>query len=571
MPKPSVTALLRHAFHQIWAYSATERCSYAIVAVVFVLGATAMLLYHPFTHIEVGDGALFDYIGQTILRGGIPYRDVVDQKGPGVMYLAALAMGIAKTAGLRDIIGVRILNVLLVGSLSALTYMVAVNYFRSRMAGLIAFMVPLTVPDFFALLAQGSEPKVLMLVFGMLAMWAIGRDRPLLAGFVSMLACFSWQPGLMYTGVAFLIFSRYLTSWRDWKALKTVVGAAIPLVILVGYFHAAGALGDLWKWTIVFNLKVYGPGQLHSLPAALGHLWKVLNDVFEGEVLIIYLGVAGLVLFSVEWIVSTLRTTLWSGAADSRRAGDRKVASGSNGSNPDTPASGGADPADLVLGPAIVLPPLIYFLFSLINFQGPDDVIPFYPFIGLFGGWLLVRVGSLARSAGRSASDGKPDRVSAIPRRILYPLAWLPHAGLVVLLALVVLSARASAPPSQLTLANQIREFQPVADLLGPGDKIYVHREIEILVLLNKPNLNQYVFLDRGKDLFIDRQSPGALQALLQQMRAAGPKIAAISHLRQVAHGKDLARWMNEDYVPLKLRPEFDRIIPGSNAVFIHR
>ena len=61
----------------------TDRRALAIVA--FLFGVALMLAYRPWTQIEVGDPAVYDYIAQSILRGQMPYRDVVDIKGrPGL-------------------------------------------------------------------------------------------------------------------------------------------------------------------------------------------------------------------------------------------------------------------------------------------------------------------------------------------------------------------------------------------------------------------------------------------------------------------------------------------------------
>src|SRR5205085_2069933 len=100
-------------------------------------------------------------------------------------------------------------------------------------------------------------------------------------GFCSMLACLCWQPGLMFTGTALLIFSKYLTSWRDLKAAKVVIGAALPLAVLLLYFYHQGALGDLWTWTITYNYSVFGPDAQPSLWGALAHLWTIAARIFQ--------------------------------------------------------------------------------------------------------------------------------------------------------------------------------------------------------------------------------------------------------------------------------------------------
>src|SRR5713226_1104193 len=205
----------------------TDRRTLAIIA--FLFGAALMLAYRPWRQIEVGDPAVYDYIAQSILRGQLPYRDVVDIKGPVAPYLSALAMLAGKAVGLRDVIAVRLMNVALVGLLSAMTYLVAEKYLKNRLAAILAFLIPL-MPEHFAMMSiAGSQPKLPMILFGMVTLLLIAQDRPFWAGVCSMLACLCWQPGLLFTGTAFLIFSRYLTTWRDLRALKVLLGAAVPL------------------------------------------------------------------------------------------------------------------------------------------------------------------------------------------------------------------------------------------------------------------------------------------------------------------------------------------------------
>src|SRR5207244_3268675 len=47
---------------------------------------------------------------------------------------------------------------------------------------------------------------------------------------------------------------------------------------------------------------------------------------------------------------------------------------------------------------ALLIPPLIYLAFCVINFQAGPDLIPFFPFIGVFAGWFFVRAGEYASS-----------------------------------------------------------------------------------------------------------------------------------------------------------------------------
>src|SRR2546422_91224 len=113
----------------------------------FLLGAVVMLMYRPFSQLEGGDNAIWDYISQSIVRGQVPYRDVIDNKAPGAGYLSAVVMAAGRIAGLQDVIAVRLFYVMLAGLLCALTYLVAETYLQSRLAAIISFLVPLMSKD----------------------------------------------------------------------------------------------------------------------------------------------------------------------------------------------------------------------------------------------------------------------------------------------------------------------------------------------------------------------------------------------------------------------------------------
>ena len=143
----------------------------------FVIGVGVILLHHPGRLAERGDLAIWDYVAQSILRGQVPYRDVVEIKTPASAYLSALAMAAGRAAGLQDVAAVRVLQVLLVGLLAAVTYLVAESYLRNRLAAIIAFLVML-LPNHLVVMIAGTQPKLPMILFGMLTLLLIARDKP---------------------------------------------------------------------------------------------------------------------------------------------------------------------------------------------------------------------------------------------------------------------------------------------------------------------------------------------------------------------------------------------------------
>jgi hypothetical protein len=492
-----------------------------LAIVAFIIGAAVMLLHRPLTQLEIGDNSFYDYIAQTIVRGGIQYRDVVDIKGPGAPWLSALAMLIGKYVGLRDVTAVRDLHILMAGLLSSVTFLVANAYLRSRPAAFVAFIIPLMRDPFSEFMIGGTQPKLPMMIFGLLSLLMVIKDRPFWAGCFSMLSCLCWQPGLMFTGAAFLVFSRYLTNWRDGRAMKVLLGAAAPFALVAFYFYSKAAFGDLWSMAITYNYMVFGPEAKRGITDALAHLWKVASRVFEADVALLFLSFVGYGAYLVARVRAKLKSLQTLSSADT-------------------------------LKDVLLIPPAVYFIFCLINFQGGPDLIPFFPFIGIFAAYFLLVIGQWLASKTHRKPPGRFFSGGRVPAIIAF------------IVLLVVLFRSGSYKPEKGTIEDQDRAFSRVAAMLGPTDTIYVHGTTELLVLLNKPNLNPYLDFDWGKDDYIARQRyNGSFEALLNDIDERAPKIVALSRLRAVAHRADLEQWVN------RLYDKFD--VPGYDGIYIRK
>jgi DolP-mannose mannosyltransferase len=477
---------------------------------LFTAAILLSVMYHPFALLEGGDNAIWDYVAQSILRGQVPYRDVVEIKTPAAAYLSALAMAVGRLFGLDTVLAVRALDVLLVGALCVAIYLVGEAYLHNRLAALIAFLIPLLAPNLMVMMLNGTRPKVPMIICGLLTLWLIAKDRPLWAGVCSMLSCLCWQPGLMFTGTAVLIFSRYLTSWRDRRALRVVLGALIPLALMLIYFAARGALGDLWAWTITYNYAVYYPEGREPPSVALDRLWFLIWQVTDGHTLWVKLGLIGMLWFAVERVVERLRKS---------------------------------PPAAAPFKAALLIPPLIFFGFCVINYPGADGLIVLVPFAGLFAAFVFAAIHQWLRS--QAFIEGRPLLARLSVAVLIAPLVVVGFTA--------VERARVFAIEEGRTLADQRREFQKIAAGLDANDTIYVHGALEILVLLDRPNLNPYIFLDRGKDRFLATRRGGDLDRIVAEMKAAAPKILALSRLQNVACREALTDWAAHQYEPLPL------------------
>ncbi|HMG36121.1 MAG TPA: DolP-mannose mannosyltransferase [Blastocatellia bacterium] len=485
-------------------------CLFFIAIVIF--GTVVMLLYSPARQPEGGDSAGYDYIAQCILRGQLPYRDVIDIKAPGSMYLSAVAMAVGRLAGVSDVLSVRLFQSLLVGLLCGLILLIARFYFRNTQLGLIAAVAPLIAMKFAEWMVVGTQPKLPMIIFGVLTLLFIAVNRPWLAGASAMLACLCWQPGLMFLGVAVLIFSNYLRRWKDGAALKVVSGAAIPLLVVLGYFYARGALGDLWAWTITFNYSVFRPETQRTPLRALHHMWTVISRVYGADTYIWLTAAVGLVVYIGTRVYTRMK-----------RGGD-----------------------DLPFKDALAIPPLIYFAFCILNMQGGPDLIPFIPFVAILASWALV--GSIRfccdRLFARRSAGFKLDQVMC---------------GMVLSALMIIALGRGIGyhVPAGFTLQDQEKQMSVLSEVLSGNDKVYVHGSVELLVLLKRPNVNPYTFLNQGIDRFESARRGIDLTALVDAIEAERPRLVALSRLKTVASQELLEKWVDEHY------DKFDRYTPS--------
>jgi hypothetical protein len=504
--EPGFLSNIRLRAEAVWAHVTQTGDARIVSLEVFLISIAVMLAWRLLDQAEGGDSAIWDYIAQSILRGQVPYRDVVEIKGPLSAYMSAAAMWLGKSVGLRDVLAVRFMQVLLAALLSYVTFLVTETYLRQRVTALIASLFPLMSFHFMSWTEGGTQPKLTMILFGMLSLLLIAKDKPFWAGCCSMLSCLCWQPGLLFTGIAVLLFSRYLTSWRDLRALKVLAGATIPLAITVLYFYRVGALTDFWIWTVAYNFEVYARVGLRDAGDTFAHIWIVLDRIFKVDVIWLALAAAGLLMFGARQSRARLNKT-------------------------------GLESPELFRD-AILIAPVVYVAFCLVNLQSGPDLIPLFPFIGIFAGWSITEVSRRLRSVSVVAKKPTLRRTVEL----------LP--ALALLLILTVAGARAARSKlDDPTLEYQDKQLRAVTDIIGPDDKIYVHGAVEILLLLDRPNLNPYIMWDHGKAAYVvAKKYGGSVDTMIDSIEVEAPKLVAFSRLRHIPEGAALERWVESHY-----------------------
>lgn len=219
------------------------------------------------------DQGIFAWVGDTIVRGGVPYRDAWEIKGPATHYLYALAQLLFG----RDVWGLRVLDLALLAASGAAAFGLAGRDAQGaarRLAGATAAVF------WILLYATGgywhaAQPDGWAAMAWLGAAWAVARPRPstahwLVAGGLCGLSALLKPPFALFVGLLLLD--------RVWRADLAVALRAAPAALggmlgvvalaLLG-FARAGALGDLIEVQLVFNPGLHptayrdlGPGEV---------------------------------------------------------------------------------------------------------------------------------------------------------------------------------------------------------------------------------------------------------------------------------------------------------------------
>jgi hypothetical protein len=231
-----------------------------------------------------GDQGIYAYVGQSILKGEVPYRDAWDQKPPGVHLTYAAMLGLWRNDAVvatTDLVVAALVAILLVplgrrltgrpgaGEAAAIVFLLLGDPSFQRLGGLwvrgqaetfIALTVTAAMLAAFAAADAGSERGRERAAFG----WSVAAGMLCGAAFVykynaglftlpCLLAYFVGVPGDRLLDVRSR-GARVL--WRHLPAF--VLGAALVVCAVAAWFALNEALGDLYQATIVYNLKYSG-------------------------------------------------------------------------------------------------------------------------------------------------------------------------------------------------------------------------------------------------------------------------------------------------------------------------
>jgi hypothetical protein len=272
-----------------WSTLAAER-AIGVAAAAF----TAYLLCHLLSFEYGRDQGIYAVVGKGLLRGEVPYRDLWDFKPPGIFLVFALAHALFGP-GMQ---AVRVLEALSFASLLWAFAIFSRRHVGSAVAGLVggAFAVLAHVQLEFWNTAQPSSFAAVLVAWALVcATWEPGAAPR----HASLRLAAAWlATGLLYACAALLkpplgggiaVSAAVIATRRRRQAplarpaaaalrplLFLAAGALLPVLLVLGWFAACGALGDMYEALLVFTPRYTALG---LRGASFG--WLLLRTVGE--------------------------------------------------------------------------------------------------------------------------------------------------------------------------------------------------------------------------------------------------------------------------------------------------
>ena len=256
----------------------------AALAVLVLLAVSPWRLPYPLT-----DSAVFQWVGDRLRLGEVPYRDWFDHKPPLIYFINALGLNLGRGSSW----GVWALEVVSLTAAAAVAWGWLGRVFSRRTAWLAVTILLVQVP--FVLdggnLTEEYGLPFQFLAYSLLTGLLSGTARRsrlslfLLGLTVGVLS--SLKPNLVF-GLLVLVFLAFETRRRPlWQVLGQLAVFAVGVggiwLIWLVYFGLQGALAEFWRAVIVYNRG------MNDLPAALATgLWINLASIARQSIWFVF-------------------------------------------------------------------------------------------------------------------------------------------------------------------------------------------------------------------------------------------------------------------------------------------
>jgi hypothetical protein len=277
-----------------------ERVSWwqRIDLLVYVIGVTALIVYilHGFDGTLKRDLAIYSYGGQQVVEGVPPYVGILNRAGPLAHLIPAIGVAVARAAGFEDLLGIRLLFMLLAVACVCVVYALARNLFASRLAGLVGAAAFLSFYGFIEFATNGPREKTAMVLFLLITLLAVAKRWWFVAGFSLGLATLVWQPALLVGLTAAITTVIALQPSERLRAfVRVMVGGLVPALLCIVYFAVAGALKEFIDAFLLINARYTVPAPLLS---NFARKWTTMQRAYGFSLWVMVVGLAALAILT---------------------------------------------------------------------------------------------------------------------------------------------------------------------------------------------------------------------------------------------------------------------------------
>ena len=259
---------------------------------------------HGFGGVLNRDLGVYAYAGQQFADGVPPYEGIRNRAGPLAHMLPGVGMVAGRLVGVDDVTSARVLLVLLAVGAVCASYVVGRDLFSSRLAGLASAASLLSFLGFIEYATNGPRHKTPMVLFVLLAMWMLTRQRFLAAGVFIALAALTWQPAFLLAVTAGVLAAALRPERRIRSLAEIGIGGAVTTAAFAVYFLATGALNAFYEGFFGINARYSGAVGFDQRPA---YMWGVLRDAYGASIWIFLFGLLALVVAAVAAAVLPTR------------------------------------------------------------------------------------------------------------------------------------------------------------------------------------------------------------------------------------------------------------------------
>ncbi len=235
-----------------------SRRSLPVLAVIAVMLVTFLPL-SPITRPLPGrDAGIYLYSGDQILHGALPYRDVWDNRPPGLFYLSATGLAL----GGGSVWGVWVLEAAFLCGAAVFSFLALRRVLSDSAAFLATFVWTMTLVFLYDF--NIAEEYALLFQFAALYCFVRAEQRNHYGGYgIAIGACLAlavnlrqnliglWVAIMLFLLIRALLNRGLLTAVRAGTAIA--VGIALVFVPLIIYFAANGILKAMWDGAYLFN------------------------------------------------------------------------------------------------------------------------------------------------------------------------------------------------------------------------------------------------------------------------------------------------------------------------------